>query len=109
MGPHFDRHTTWLHGCEDLRHSLLGSRHAGLPRHLPVLVQHAIPARLVPQGYSNGHVFFPGRLRFHFPTLSTTALLLHGRSPFALRVRIGSLTHPAGGRLSHSIYGVSEE
>src|SRR5215813_12095548 len=107
MGPHFDRHTTWLHGCEDLRHSLFGGRHAGLPQHLPVLVQHAIPARLVPQVYSNGHVCCPGRLHSRFRTLATTAILLHGRSPFALQVRIGSLTYPAGGRLSHSIYAVS--
>jgi hypothetical protein len=30
-----------------------------------------------------------------FRTLATTAILLHGRSPFALRVRIGSLPRPA--------------
>src|SRR5207302_8174755 len=66
-----------------------------LATRLPCMVQDVVATASIAYIYADGEL--PRRLNL--------AILFHGRSPFALRVRsiIGSLTHPAGDRPSHPI------
>src|SRR5205814_8487663 len=87
-----------------LRHALSGRTHAAFRHQLPVVTHHAVAAGLVAQVQSDrGRPCVPGCRPLR--TLGSGAILFHGRSPFLHFecVSIGSLSHPAGDRPSHSI------
>src|SRR6266849_423054 len=103
MRSYFYRYPAAAHSRKLLRHAFLGCGHAAFRKQLTVVSQRAIAAGLVSQVHADrDRPFFSSCCPFR--TLLHGAILFHGRSPFALRVRlIGSLSHPAGGRPSHSI------
>src|SRR5713226_6005704 len=103
MRSYFYRYPAAAHSRKLLRHAFHGCGHAAFRKQLTVVSQRAIAAGLVSQVHADrDRPFFSSCCPFR--TLLHGAILFHGRSPFALRVRlIGSLSHPAGGRPSHSI------
>src|SRR6266852_8367708 len=99
MRSYFHRYPASTHCAQSLRQLLLCRCYAAFFHHLTVTIQYAVAAGFIPQVHADCDPSFRP-----FPTLLTSVILLHGRSPFALRVRsIGSLSHPAGGRPSHPI------
>src|SRR5437016_12245184 len=103
MSSHLHRHPATAQAAEFFRQSFPRRRHAAFPDDVALIVQHAIPAGLVAQVHADRDRPL-ARLAGSPRTLFSSDILFHSRSPFAPRVRtIGSLSHPAGGRPSHSI------
>ena len=93
--PGFQRNHRRRHPRELLPVRFRRGLYFPLATRLPGLVQDVVATASIAYIYADGEL--PRRLNL--------AILFHGRSPFALRVRsiIGSLTHPAGDRPSHPI------
>src|SRR5258708_8817418 len=87
MGAHFQGHRAPPHSRKLLPHGFAARRHAAFRHHLAVVPDHAVAAGLVSQVHADrDRPFAPGCRPFR--TLGSGAILFHGRSPFALRVRI---------------------
>src|ERR1035438_2255920 len=103
MRPYLDCDPTPRQAAKPLLHPFLGRRHRAFSHHLAFTVHHIVVARLVAQVHSDRQRSFADS--FPLRTLRTSVILLHGRFSFCTSSAfpIGSLSHPAGGRPSHSI------
>src|SRR5258708_38052289 len=103
MGPHLDRYSATWQATKLLLQGCFCRCHTPYSLYLSLFVQHAIPAVLVSQVHPDRNPVLGADLPLR--TLSNSAvILLHSRSPFALRVRIHwKLTASRWGRPSHAI------
>src|SRR5215472_4042137 len=86
MRSHFDGDTAVLPASKLSPHPCFGRRHAAPLLHFPILIQHTILTVSVSQVHTDRYRHW---LRPYGPprTLGSGVILLHSRSPFALRVR----------------------
>src|SRR5947208_15250968 len=91
MGSYFHGQSAPAHGSKRLVHPFLGGRHAAFRHDLALAIQHAIPAAFISQVHADGHRpcmtgWSPLRTLVRV-ALWLGAILLHGWSSFAIRLR----------------------